>query len=120
MSIKALGINLIQRLRANLLNKQNLFSFFSGLILVFSYAPFSQWWIMVIVLPLFFNSINGADVRTATKQGFIFALGWFASGISWVHVSIDTFGGLPLFFSLLLMFLLCCYLALYPALACYL
>jgi len=120
MSIKTLGINLIQRLRANLLNKQNLFSFFSGLILVFSYAPFSQWWIMVIVLPLFFNSINGADVRTATKQGFIFALGWFASGISWVHVSIDQFGGLPLAFSLLLMLLLCCYLALYPALACYL
>ena len=120
MSIKTLGIILIQRLRANLLNKQNLFSFISGLFLVFAYAPFSQWWVMFIILPLFFNSINGASVRTSTKQGFIFALGWFASGISWIHVSIDQFGGLPLVFSLLLMLLLCCYLALYPALACYL
>jgi apolipoprotein N-acyltransferase len=120
MPFKMLGINLIQRLRANLLNKQNLLSFFYGLSLVVAYAPFSQWWVMLLVLPLFFNSINGANVRTATKQGFIFALGWFASGISWVHVSIDQFGGLPLVFSLLLMLLLCCYLALYPALACYL
>jgi apolipoprotein N-acyltransferase len=120
MAIKTLGINLIQRLRANLFNKQNLLSFLYGLSLVLAYAPFSQWWVMLIVLPLFFNSINGTDVRTATKQGFIFALGWFASGISWVHVSIDQFGGLPLVFSLLLMLLLCCYLALYPALACYL
>jgi apolipoprotein N-acyltransferase len=120
MSIKTLGISLKQRLRANLLNKQNWFSFFSGLSLVLAYAPFSQWWVMFLVLPIFFNSIDGSDVKTATKQGFIFALGWFGSGISWVHVSIDQFGGLPLVFSLLLMLLLCSYLALYPALACYL
>ncbi len=51
---------------------------------------------------------------------FIFAFGWFASGISWVHVSIDQFGGLPLTVSLGLMLLLCLYLALFPALAAYL
>jgi apolipoprotein N-acyltransferase len=55
-----------------------------------------------------------------TKQGYLFAFGWFASGISWVHVSIDKFGGMPLAFSLLLMLLLCLYLAIYPAIACYL
>jgi apolipoprotein N-acyltransferase len=120
MTIKTIAISLIKRLRANLLDQHNWLSFFLGLSLVFAYAPFSQWWIMFVVLPLFFNSINNSDVKKATKQGFIFALGWFSSGISWVHVSIDTFGGLPLVFSLLLMLLLCCYLALYPALACYL
>jgi apolipoprotein N-acyltransferase len=120
MTIKTLGISLFKCLSTNLLNKRNWLSFFSGFSLVLAYAPFSQWWVMLIVLPLFFNSINGSDVKTATKQGYIFSLGWFASGISWVHVSIDQFGGLPLAFSLLLMLLLCCYLALYPALACYL
>jgi len=58
--------------------------------------------------------------KLITKHSFIFAFGWFASGISWVHVSIDQFGGLPLVISLLLMLLLCCYLALYPTLASYL
>jgi apolipoprotein N-acyltransferase len=120
MTIKTIAISLIKRVRANLLDKRNWLSFLLGLSLVFAYAPFSQWWIMFVVLPLLFNSINCSNVKTATKQGFIFALGWFASGISWVHVSIDTFGGLPLVFSLSLMLLLCCYLALYPALACYL
>lgn len=120
MSIKTLGIRLINTIRSNLFNKQNWFSFTAGLSLVFAYAPFHQWWLMLVILPYFFNSINDYDVKAATKQGYIFALGWFASGISWVHVSIDTFGGLPLVFSLLLMLLLCSYLALYPALACYL
>jgi len=110
---------LTKRLSVNLLNKQNWLSFVAGLSLVFAYAPFSQWWVMFIVLPLFFNAINALNVKAATKQSYLFGLGWFASGISWVHVSIDTFGGMPLVFSLLLMLLLCCYLAIYPALACY-
>ena len=49
--------------------------------------------------------------------GWLFGLGWFGAGISWVHVSIADFGGLPLIASVSLMVLLCGYLALFPALA---
>lgn len=49
--------------------------------------------------------------------GWWFGLGWFGAGISWVHVSIAEFGGLPLIASIALMALLCGYLALFPALA---
>lgn len=45
-----------------------------------------------------------------------FGFGCFAVGISWVHVSMDTFGGLPLIASVGLMALLALYLGLYPAL----
>ena len=48
---------------------------------------------------------------------WLFGLGWFGAGISWVHVSIAQFGGLPLVASLALMLLLCGYLAIYPMLA---
>ncbi|MAA95722.1 MAG: apolipoprotein N-acyltransferase, partial [Rheinheimera sp.] len=55
--------------------------------------------------------------RQALLAGFCYGLGWFGVGISWVHVSIDQFGGLPLIASLGLMALLVSYLALFPALA---
>jgi apolipoprotein N-acyltransferase len=129
------------------LNDKSLWlSFIAGLSLVFAYAPFSLWWLVYIVLPLWFlhlqqlqnkylllssqltateevelvNNNAKKQRRLVTKHSFIFAFGWFASGISWVHVSIDQFGGLPLVISLLLMILLCSYLALFTILACYL
>ena len=95
-----------------------LFSFIAGLILVFAYAPFSYWPISILVPALWLILINKKTVKEAAKLGFFFGLGWFGAGISWVHVSIATFGGMPLVVSLLLMVLLCSYLALYPALAC--
>lgn len=111
---------IIKRLLANITKKNNWLSLIAGLSLVFAYAPFSLWWLPFIVLPLWLSLLVNQDVKRATKLGFIFAFGWFSSGISWVHVSIDKFGGLPLVASLSLMLLLCLYLAIYPALACYL
>ncbi len=104
----------------NITNKNNLISFFSGLSLVFAYAPFSLWWLAWFIPCFWLHIINNSEAKQAAKQGFIFGLGWFISGIGWVHVSIDQFGGLPLPVSLTLILLLACYLALYPALACYL
>lgn len=94
----------------------------AGLVLTFSYAPFGIWPIVFFSIgSLFFcipAKLNGkAPAKTAAKYGFIFGLGWFGAGISWVHVSIATFGGLPLIASIALMVLLCSYLALFPALA---
>ena len=99
---------------------KNWLSFIAGLSLVFAYAPFSLWWLPFISIPLWFFILNGCSTKSATKHGFIFGFGWFASGISWVHVAIDQFGGMPLVISILLMVLLCLYLALFPALATYL
>ncbi|MFQ3288894.1 MAG: apolipoprotein N-acyltransferase [Alteromonadaceae bacterium] len=113
-------IKSVKRLFNNLKDRNNILSFFLGLSLVFAYAPFSQWWLALIIPALWFNLIDRKSVKIAIKQGFFFGLGWFCSGISWVHVSIDQFGGLPLAISLLLMLFLCIYLALYPAIACYL
>ena len=100
--------------------KNYLFSFSCGLVLVFAYAPFSLWWLPFIILPLWFHKLENSTTKNASKQGYAFALGWFSSGISWVHVSIDQFGGLPLLASILVMILLCAYLSLFTALACYL
>ncbi|MDO6837344.1 apolipoprotein N-acyltransferase [Pseudoalteromonas carrageenovora] len=93
----------------------------AGLVLTFGYAPFQIWPIVFFSLAAIIFCINPnntgkAHAKTAAKYGFIFGLGWFGAGISWVHVSIATFGGMPLIASLSLMAFLCAYLALFPAL----
>ncbi|MEC8224829.1 MAG: nitrilase-related carbon-nitrogen hydrolase, partial [Pseudomonadota bacterium] len=97
----------------------------AGLFLTLSYAPSNLWFITFLSLGALLYCINPlANGKLAAKQsakyGFLFGLGWFGAGISWVHVSIATFGGMPLIASLSLMVLLCAYLALYPALATWL
>ncbi|MFA3792495.1 apolipoprotein N-acyltransferase [Aliiglaciecola sp. SL4] len=85
-----------------------------GALLTFAYAPFSLWFLTPVLLAGFFYRL--LLTKSGFKTAFAFGLGWFGAGISWVHVSIADFGGLPLVGSLGLMILLCSFLALYPAL----
>ena len=108
------------RLKNKVNNKEYWLCFVAGLSLVFAYAPFSQWYLALFIPAFVFNYVQNKSPKKAAKAMGLFALGWFASGISWVHVSIDQFGGLPLIISVSLMFLLCIYLSIFPALAAYL
>ncbi len=85
-----------------------------------AYAPFSFWFVTFISLTSFILLLNQSIPKHATKLGLAFGLGWFGAGISWVHVSIADFGGIPLVGSMTLMLLLSAYLALYPAMSSYL
>lgn len=86
-----------------------------------AFAPYTLWWIPFVSLLLLCVYLQqSASAKQAAWLGFGYGLGWFGVGISWVHVSIDQFGGLPLIGSLALMALLVAYLALFPALAGYL
>ncbi|MEP2650793.1 MAG: apolipoprotein N-acyltransferase [Paraglaciecola sp.] len=89
----------------------------SGASLTFCYAPFSLWWLMLLGFSSFIYLLTCVQKNQAFKLGFAFGLGWFGAGISWVHVSIADFGGIPLIASIALMLLLCGYLAIYPALS---
>lgn len=111
---------LYSRLMKKLKNKDYWLCFLAGLSLVLAYAPFSQWYLTLFIPAFVFYKILNASPKKAAKLMGLFAFGWFASGISWVHVSIDQFGGLPLIISLALMLLLCLYLTIFPALAGYL
>jgi apolipoprotein N-acyltransferase len=91
----------------------------AGAGLTFTYAPFSHWYLTPLLLAALFWLLQQKASAFPALLGFCFGLGWFGAGISWVHVSIADFGGLPLAGSIGLMLLLCAYLALYPALACW-
>ncbi|MFT6691398.1 MAG: apolipoprotein N-acyltransferase, partial [Colwellia sp.] len=113
-------IYIVQSIKNKLTTPDYWLCFFSGFFLVFAYAPFSYWWLALILPSIILHQVREASPKVAAKKVALFAFGWFSSGISWVHVSIDQYGGLPLIFSLLLMLALCAYLAIFPALAGYL
>nr|WP_232365201.1 apolipoprotein N-acyltransferase [Salinimonas marina] len=91
----------------------------SGASLTLAYAPFLLWPVSLLGLMVAVRQLHRRPDQ-GFKTGWLFGLGWFGAGISWVHVSIADFGGLPLAASIGLMVVLCSYLALYPALAFYL
>lgn len=92
----------------------------SGASLTFAYAPFNLWYIAPIALIIAIRQLAMVKRERAFFTGWLFGLGWFGAGVSWVHVSIADFGGLPLAASVGMMFLLCAYLALFPAISFYL
>lgn len=84
--------------------------------LTLGYAPFSIWPLAFLGTTIFLFNLSRCEKEQAKWHGFGFGLGWFGTGLSWVHVSIADFGGLPLIGSIGLMILLCAYLAIFPAL----
>ncbi|MDO6721093.1 apolipoprotein N-acyltransferase [Psychrosphaera sp. 1_MG-2023] len=114
-------VNNIQSFFVNKLYAQYIALFLAGAFNLFSYAPFSAWPIVIITLSILIFAVSKAQTaKVAFRLGFFYGLGWFATGISWIHVAIADFGGMPTAISILLMALLDGYLALFPALACYL
>lgn len=88
-----------------------------GALNTLAYAPFTWHAIPLATLSILaFSLLKARSYRHAAFVGFAYGLGWFGVGISWVHVSIETFGGMPLIASLAIMALLIGYLALFPAL----
>jgi len=92
----------------------------AGVANTLAFAPY-QWHVLpLLTLALLALSLGIArSARQAALFGFAYGLGWFGLGVSWVHVSIATFGGMPLLASLGIMALLVAYLSLFPALASY-
>ena len=88
----------------------------AGGVCTLAFAPYTLWWIPLLSVALLVFFLQGATTaKQAAALGFSFGVGWFGVGISWVHVSIAQFGGLPLAGSIGLMALLVGYLALFPA-----
>ena len=89
-----------------------------GALNTLAFAPFTYHMLPLPTLSvLAFCLLQAQNPKQAAIFGYAYGLGWFGVGISWVHVSIATFGGMPLIASLAIMALLIGYLALFPALA---
>lgn len=95
-------------------------AFIAGALLTFSYAPFDFYFLTIPLLAWVIWCGWDTTPGEGWKLGFSFGLGWFTAGLSWIYVSIDQFGGLPIIATLGVLAVLYIYLALFPALAFFL
>ncbi len=96
-----------------------LLSLVAGALTTLAFAPFDYSWLVFLTLALAFYYWHRLPLKQAVFSGWLFSLGLQCSGISWIFHSLHTHGSAPAVFAALLIFLLCCYLSLYVALAVY-
>jgi apolipoprotein N-acyltransferase len=93
-------------------------AFLLGLITVAGFAPYYLYPLPIATLAaLFYLWQKCGSARQAAGLGFAFGLGLFGLGIYWIHISLHEFGGMPFWMAAFSTFVLCAFLALFPAAA---
>lgn len=67
------------------------------------FAPYNQQWIVPLAVMGLFALLHGHQDASPKKHfqlGLSFGFGLFITGLRWVHVSLDSYGGLPLIVTL--------------------
>ena len=96
-------------------------AFFLGAATVAGFAPMYLFPVPLATLAVLMLQWRHAQTpRRAAQLGWFFGLGFFLTGVSWVYVSLHTFGAMPAPVAAFVTLLFCAYLALFPAAAGYL
>lgn len=90
--------------------------FLSGALLPLAFSPYDYPIIAILSLAWLFYTVLNSKPKDAGYFGYVFGLGMFGVGVSWLHISINLFGGVNLAGALIITFVLVAYLSLYPAL----
>ena len=92
----------------------------AGVAAVAAFAPFGWYPLATLALAILFNQWLDDTPRRAMLHGALFGAGFFGAGISWVYISIHTFGHLHPLAAGLVTALLIAFMSSYPALLGYL
>ncbi len=71
-------------------------SFAAGALLVFAFAPFKLFLLAFLSLAVLFYFWLKGSAKTNFYLGLSYGLGLYCFGVSWVYVSLSTYGGMPL------------------------
>ncbi len=88
-----------------------------GALATLGYAPIGWFPLPILTLAGLFWLARVAAPGRAFLLGWAYGLGLFLAGVSWVYVSISTYGGMPAPIAELATLLFCAFIALWPALA---
>ncbi len=92
----------------------------AGAVLPFAFAPVAWFPLALVSLALLFFCWLDVTPRRAWRRGYLFGLGQFGVGVSWVYVAIHVFGHTGVLLAAFLTTLFVAFLALFPALLGYL
>ena len=86
-----------------------------GVLAVPGFAPTGWYPLPILSLALLFYLLREATPGSAFVAGWGYGLGLFLAGVSWVYVSLSTYGGMAPVLAALATLLFCCFIALQPA-----
>ena len=89
----------------------------AGIVLTLAFSPFDYSFLALLSLLILFSLWRGVSALRAGWLGFLFGLGQFGFGVSWVYISMHDFGGAGILVSSLLTLLFCGFWALFPAMS---
>jgi len=95
---------------------KGLIALLAGGLVVLGFAPFGWYPLPVLALTVLAVLLFQASSREALILGWLYGIGQFGAGVSWIYVSIYHYGNAGLLLSLAVMLLFVMILALYPAL----
>ncbi len=89
----------------------------AGAGLDFAFAPFGQWWLAPVCMAILYWLWRQDSPGRCAWRGFLFGVGLFAVGVSWIYLTLVRFGGAPPGVALLGTACFIAILAAYPAVA---
>jgi len=88
----------------------------AGAMITLSLAPYNLWPLGILSCALLLYLLHSGSAGAAPWRGWLFGLGMFGSGVSWVYVSIHVHGHTSVALAVFLTGLFCAGLSLLPAL----
>ena len=97
-----------------------LFAILSGSLVPFSFSPFDLYFLSIFsLITIFYLWSRTEAARESFVLGYLFGFAMFGIGVNWLHISINLFGGVNLFFALFFTYIFIAFISLYPALTGY-
>ena len=87
----------------------------AGVLNALAFAPFNWWPLGLASFAVLFSVWLFSSPRLGFWSGLAFGLGQFGLGVSWMYVSLNTYGGMPPVMAGFSIFLVIAMLSLYPA-----
>lgn len=93
----------------------NVGALIAGLLLPLAFAPFHIYLLSVLAPAFWLILLSDASTQRGFWRGWLFGLGFFGIGISWVYISLSEYGQANVVLSVIITALLIMVLALFPA-----
>jgi apolipoprotein N-acyltransferase len=87
----------------------------AGAVSALAFAPVGAYPLSLIGLGVLFALLDSDRPSRPFLTGWLYGLGFFGLGVSWIYVSLHSYGGMSAPLSLLATFLFCAFFALFPA-----